>query len=73
MGVTDDEQWDMVQGNNVAFDIKQAFIDPQTGEFQRDRVISYLQQVNQQEIEKKYKRLNNVEEIQEILLNMSIL
>ncbi len=45
--VTDDEQWDMVQGNNVAFEIKQAFTDPATGEFQRDRVISYLQQVNQ--------------------------
>ena len=30
-----------------------------------------LHQVNQQEIEKKYKRLNNVEEIQEILLNIN--
>ena len=45
--VTDDEQWDMVQGNNVSFEIKQAFSDPQTGEFQRDRVINYLQQVRQ--------------------------
>ena len=45
--VTDDEQWDMVQGNNVTFEIKQAFTDPQTGEFQRDRVVSYLKQVNQ--------------------------
>lgn len=45
--VTDDEQWDMVQGNNVTFEIKQAFTDPQTGEFQRDRLIGYLQQVNQ--------------------------
>lgn len=45
--VTDDEQWDMVQGNNVTFEIKQAFTDPQTGEFQRDRVISYLKQVSQ--------------------------
>jgi peptidyl-prolyl cis-trans isomerase D len=45
--VTDEEQWDMVQGNNVSFEIKQAFTDPQTGEFQRDRVISYLQQVKQ--------------------------
>jgi len=45
--VTDEEQWDMVQGNNVAFEIKQAFTDPETGEFQRDRIISYLQQVNQ--------------------------
>ena len=45
--VTDDEQWDMVQGNNVAFEIKQAFTDPTTGEFQRDQVINYLQQVSQ--------------------------
>ena len=45
--VTDDEQWDMVQGNNVTFEIKQAFTDPQTGEFQRDRIISYLKQVSQ--------------------------
>ena len=45
--VTDEEQWDMVQGNNVSFEIKQAFTDPQTGQFQRDRVISYLQQVKQ--------------------------
>lgn len=45
--VTDDEQWDMVQGNNLAFEIEQAFTDPTTGEFQRDRVLSYLQQVKQ--------------------------
>ncbi|NJN25681.1 MAG: foldase [Cyclobacteriaceae bacterium] len=45
--VTDDEQWDMVQGNNVTYEIKQAFTDPQTGQFQRDRVVSYLKQVNQ--------------------------
>lgn len=44
--VTDDEEWDMVQGNNVTFEIKQAFSDPQTGEFQRDRVVSYLKQVS---------------------------
>ena len=45
--VTEDEQWDMVQGNNVSFEIKQAFTDPATGQFQRDRVINYLKQVNQ--------------------------
>jgi peptidyl-prolyl cis-trans isomerase D len=44
--VTDDEHWDMIQGDNVSFQLKQAFADPTTGEFQRDRVISYLQQVN---------------------------
>jgi peptidyl-prolyl cis-trans isomerase D len=45
--VTDDEQWDMVQGNNVTFEIQQAFTDPNTGEFQRDRLLSYLKQVGQ--------------------------
>jgi peptidyl-prolyl cis-trans isomerase D len=45
--VTDDEQWDMVQGNNVSFEIEQAFTDPNTGEFQRDQVINYLKQVKQ--------------------------
>ena len=45
--VTDDEQWDMVQRNNVTFEFKQAFTDPQTGEFQRDRIIAYLKQVSE--------------------------
>lgn len=45
--VTDDEQWDMVQGNNVTYELKQAFTDPQTGVFQRERLISYLKQVKQ--------------------------
>ncbi len=47
MKVTDDEQWDMVQGTNVSPEIRQAFSDPQTGEFQRDRIIGYLKQVSQ--------------------------
>lgn len=45
--VTDDEQWDMVQGTNVTNEIRQAFTDPQTGQFQRDRVVSYLKQINE--------------------------
>lgn len=47
MKVTDDEQWDMVQGTNVSPEIRQAFSDPETGEFQRDRIIGYLKQVSQ--------------------------
>ena len=39
--VTEDEQWDMVQGNSVSFEIKQAFTDPQTGEFQRERELRF--------------------------------
>ncbi len=45
--ITDDEKWDMVQGDNVVYDIKKAFTDPQTGQFQRDRLIAYLKQVKQ--------------------------
>ena len=45
--VTEEEKWDMVQGNNVVYDIKQAFTDPNTGEFQRDRLLAYLKQVRQ--------------------------
>jgi peptidyl-prolyl cis-trans isomerase D len=45
LAITEDEHWDMIQGNNVAFQIEQSFTDPNTGEFQRDRVISYLQAI----------------------------
>ncbi len=45
--VTEDEKWDMVQGDNVVYDIKQAFTDPQSGQFQRDRLLAYLKQVKQ--------------------------
>jgi peptidyl-prolyl cis-trans isomerase D len=45
--VTEDEQWDMVQGKNVNWEIRQAFTNPETGEFQREMVINYLKQINQ--------------------------
>ncbi len=45
--VTENELVDMVQGNNINPEIQQAFTDPQTGEFNRDRVISYLQNLPQ--------------------------
>lgn len=46
--VTDDEVVDMVQGDNISPQIKQAFTDPQTGEFSKENVISYLQNIQNQ-------------------------
>lgn len=44
--VTSDEVWDMIQGKNVDENVRQAFTDPQTGEFDRDRVVQYLNEFN---------------------------
>lgn len=44
--VTDAEIVDMVQGNNIDPQIKQFFSDPNTGEFDRENVVSFLQQLN---------------------------
>lgn len=41
--VTSDEVVDMVQGDNISPQIKQAFTNPETGEFSKDNVIQYLQ------------------------------
>lgn len=41
--VTADEVWDMVQGKNVDEGIRQAFINQETGRFDRDLVNQYLQ------------------------------
>lgn len=43
--VTDDEVWDMVQGKNVDESVRQAFTNPETGAFDANRVVNYLQQV----------------------------
>jgi len=43
--VTPDEVWDMVQGRNVDESVRQAFTNPETGQFDPNRVVSYLQQV----------------------------
>lgn len=44
--VTDAELVDMVQGNNIDPQIKQFFTDPNTGEFSRENVVRFLQQLN---------------------------
>ncbi len=44
--VSDDELVDMVQGDNVAPGIKQAFTDQKTGQFDRARLIEYLKNLD---------------------------
>lgn len=46
--VTEEEVIDMVQGNNIAPEIRQSFTDPQTGQFNRDQVIAFLQNLANQ-------------------------
>ncbi len=46
--VTEEEVIDMVQGNNIAPEIRQSFTDPQTGQFNRDQVIQFLQNLANQ-------------------------
>ena len=45
--VTEEELVDMVQGNNITPEIRQAFSNPETGEFSRDQVLNYLAQLPQ--------------------------
>ncbi|TPE45599.1 peptidylprolyl isomerase [Pontibacter mangrovi] len=44
--VTDEELADMVQGNNIHPAVMQAFANPQTGEFDRNQVVQYLQNLD---------------------------
>jgi len=44
--VTEEELVDMVQGKNIHPDLVRAFTNPETGEFERDQIVMYLQQIN---------------------------
>ncbi|WP_240731558.1 SurA N-terminal domain-containing protein [Hymenobacter radiodurans] len=44
--VSEDELYDMVQGRNVHPSIRQAFSDPQTGQFDRNKVVEYLRNLD---------------------------
>jgi len=46
--VTEDEIWDMTQGKNVDPTIKSSFVDQNTGEFDRERVIQFLKELSNQ-------------------------
>lgn len=43
--VTDEEVIDMVQGNNISEELRQSFVNPETGEFDRNMLIQYLQNI----------------------------
>ena len=44
--VSDEEVVDMVQGNNISPEIVQAFTNPETGQFDKDQIITYLQNLS---------------------------
>ena len=46
--VTEDEVVDMVQGKNISPQIKQAFTDPETGVFDKDKVIAFIRNLQNQ-------------------------
>lgn len=46
--VTQEEVIDMVQGNNISPQIKQAFTDPETGVFDKDKVIAFIRNLQNQ-------------------------
>lgn len=46
--VTRDEIVDMIQGNNISPQFKQAFTDPETGVFDKDKVIAFIRNIQQQ-------------------------
>lgn len=62
--VTEDEAVDMVQGKNIHPDLVQAFTDPSTGEFDKTRIVSFLQNFSQlppQNQQQWYNLENNLE------------
>lgn len=46
--VTEDEKWDMIQGDNIHPIIQQAFANPQTGAFDKKQVIGFIQKLDDQ-------------------------
>lgn len=48
LDVSDEEIVDMVQGDNISPQISQAFTDPETGEFSKDNVVAFLQNLGEQ-------------------------
>lgn len=45
--VTEEEVVDMVQGKNIHPELIQAFTNPETGEFDREQIVIYLQRLNE--------------------------
>lgn len=49
--VTDDEMVEMVQGKNIHPDVQRNFSDPQTGLFNKDQLMTFLQQISAAPVE----------------------
>jgi peptidyl-prolyl cis-trans isomerase D len=45
--VTQEEIIDMVQGKNISPELRQAFTNPETGEFDRNQIVSFLKNIDQ--------------------------
>ncbi len=52
--VTDDEEWDMIQGKNVVPELKQIATDPQTGEFKREYIVNMLADIGKLPPQQQY-------------------
>ncbi|MGL1887178.1 MAG: SurA N-terminal domain-containing protein [Reichenbachiella sp.] len=48
LSVSSEELVDMVQGDNISPQIRQAFTDPQTGQFSKENVVAFLQNLSTQ-------------------------
>lgn len=44
--VTEEEVIDMVQGNNISRELMASFVNPETGEFDRNMLLNYLQNIS---------------------------
>ncbi|MBY0427550.1 MAG: SurA N-terminal domain-containing protein, partial [Cytophagales bacterium] len=52
--VTEEEEWDMIQGKNIHPAVRQSFTNPQTGQFDRAMVVNYLQNMQKLEPKQQY-------------------
>lgn len=52
--VTEEEEWDMIQGRNIHPAVLQSFTNPQTGQFDRAMVVNYLQNMQKLEPKQQY-------------------
>jgi len=48
LAVSSEELFDMVQGSQIHSTVKQAFTDPKTGNFDREQVLKFLRELDQQ-------------------------
>lgn len=58
IAVSEDELFDMVQGTNINPSVRQAFSNPQTGEFDRNQVVQFLRNLDQQPEDMQRRWLN---------------